>query len=72
MLWCGAAARPRQQLGTATMHALDHDALSIEPSAPNSAAWIDEGQKYAMIALSVKLADPVPLQEMTPNQCSQF
>jgi hypothetical protein len=54
------------------MHALDHDAPSIEPSAPNSAAWIDEGQKYAMIALSVKLADPVPLQEMTPNQCSQF
>jgi hypothetical protein len=49
------------------MQALDHDALTIGPSAPNSATWIDEGQKYAVIALSVKLDDPVPLREMTPN-----
>ena len=33
----------------------------------NSASWIDDGEKYAVIALSVKLGDPVPLQEMTPH-----
>jgi hypothetical protein len=33
----------------------------------NSASWIDDGQKYAVIALGVKLDDPVPLQEMTPH-----
>jgi hypothetical protein len=49
------------------MQALEHDAMTIEPSRRNSASWIDEGQKYAVIALNVKLDDPVPLQEMTPN-----
>jgi hypothetical protein len=33
----------------------------------DSASWIDDGEKYAAMALSVKLADAVPLQEMTPN-----
>lgn len=49
------------------MQALEHDAMTIGPSRRNSASWIDEGQKYAVIALSVKLDGPVPLQEMTPN-----
>src|ERR1700733_6811777 len=49
------------------MQALEHDAKTIGPSRRNSASWINEGQKYAVIALSVKLDDPVPLQEMTPN-----
>jgi hypothetical protein len=33
----------------------------------NAASWIDDSQKYALIALSVKLDDPVLLQEMTPH-----
>jgi hypothetical protein len=41
--------------------------MIIEPSRRNSASWIDDGQKYAVIALSVKLDDPVPLHEVTPN-----
>ncbi len=49
------------------MQALEHDAMTIEPSRRNSASWLDDGQKYAVIALSVKLDDPVPLKEMTPN-----
>ena len=49
------------------MQVLEHDAMTIKPSRRNSASWIDEGQKYAVIALSVKLDDPVPLREMTPN-----
>jgi hypothetical protein len=43
------------------MQALERDAMTIGPSRRNSASWIDEGQKYAVIALSVKLDDPVPL-----------
>lgn len=49
------------------MQALAHDAMTIDTNRRNSASWIDDGQKYAVIALSVKLDDPVPLQEMTPN-----
>jgi hypothetical protein len=45
------------------VRALSHDAITIE-AAPS---WIDDGQKYAVIALSVKLDDKVPLQEMTPH-----
>ena len=44
-----------------------HDAVTIEAAKHNTASWIDDGQKYAVIALSVKLDDPVPLQEMTPH-----
>jgi hypothetical protein len=34
------------------MPTLAHDAITIE--AHNAASWIDDGQKYAVIALSVK------------------
>ena len=43
------------------------DATRTEPAKHRAASWIDDGQKYAVIALSVKLDDPVPLQEITPN-----
>jgi len=49
------------------MPTLAHDAITIEAAKHNAASWIDDGQKYAVIALSVKLDDPVPLQEMTPH-----
>jgi len=32
-----------------------------------AASWIGDEEKYALIALSVTLHDPVPLQEMTPQ-----
>lgn len=41
--------------------------MTIKATKHNAASWIDDGQKYAVIALSVKLDDPVPLQEMTPH-----
>jgi len=40
---------------------------AVEKGGLNSAFWIDDGDKYAVIALAVKLDDPVPLQEMTPH-----
>lgn len=40
---------------------------TVEPGLRDSASWIDDGEKYAVLALSVKLDDPVPLQEMTPH-----
>ena len=49
------------------MPTLSHDAITIEAAKHNTASWIDDGQKSAVIALSVKLDDPVPLQEMTPH-----
>lgn len=33
----------------------------------NSASWIEDREKYAVVALSVKLDDPVPFQVMAPN-----
>jgi hypothetical protein len=48
------------------MPTLAHDATTIEANH-NAASWIDDGQKYAVIVLSVKLDDPVPLQQMTPH-----
>jgi hypothetical protein len=33
----------------------------------NAASWVDDGEKYALIALSIKFDDPLPLQEMTPH-----
>jgi hypothetical protein len=39
--------------------------MTMEPGRPNSASWIVDGEKYAVIALSVKLDDAVPVQEMT-------
>jgi hypothetical protein len=41
--------------------------MTVEPGQRNSTSWIDDGEKYAVIGLSVKLDDPVPLQEMTPH-----
>jgi hypothetical protein len=40
---------------------------AVEKGGLNSAAWIDDGDKYAVIGLAVKLDDPVPLQPMTPH-----
>jgi len=42
-------------------------AMTTESGQRNSASWIDDGEKYAVIALAVKLDDPVPLQQMTPH-----
>jgi hypothetical protein len=39
----------------------------VKKDRRNSASWVSDGQKYAVIAVSVKLDDPVPLQEMTPH-----
>jgi hypothetical protein len=39
----------------------------VDAGKPNFASWIDDGEKYAVIALSVKLDDLVPLQQMTPH-----
>ena len=41
--------------------------MSVKPSVRSSASWIDDGDKYAVVALSVKLDDSVPLQEMAPH-----
>lgn len=49
------------------MRALEHDVMTTEAGQRDSASWINNGEKYAVIALSVKLDDPVPLQEMTPH-----
>ena len=50
------------------MQALEkHDVMTVEPGQRNSTSWIDDGEKYAVIGLSVKLDDPVQLQEMTPH-----
>lgn len=54
-------------LKVVVMQAFERHAVTIEPGRRNLASWIDDGQKYALIALSVKLDDPVPLQEMMPN-----
>jgi len=49
------------------MPMLEHAAMTRKPGQRNSLSWIDDGEKYAVIALSVKLDGPVPLQEMTPR-----
>jgi hypothetical protein len=41
--------------------------MTREPEQRNSAFWIDDGDKYAVIVLAVKLDDPVPLRHMTPH-----
>ena len=41
--------------------------MSVENIEHNSASWIADGDKYAVIALAVKLNDPVPFQQMTPH-----
>ena len=54
-----------RQIGNMTMLTIERDA--VEKGGRNSASWIDDGEKYAVIALAVKLDDPVPLQQMTPH-----
>jgi hypothetical protein len=49
------------------MLTIERDALGLEKGSGNSASWIEDGEKYAVIALAVKLDDPVPLQQMTPH-----
>jgi hypothetical protein len=40
------------------MPTLVHDPKTNDAAGHNTAFWIDDGQKYAVIALSVKLDDP--------------
>ena len=49
------------------MLTIERDAMGLEEGSGNSASWIDDGDKYAVIALAVKLDDLVPLQQMTPH-----
>jgi hypothetical protein len=41
--------------------------MTREPGQRNSTFWIDEGDKYAVIVLAVKLDHPVALQQMTSH-----
>jgi hypothetical protein len=41
--------------------------MTILPQQHNSPSWIDDGDKYAVIALKVKLDNAVSLEEMTPH-----
>jgi hypothetical protein len=49
------------------MPPLEHNAGTSEEPKRDTASWIDEGQKYAVIARSIKLDDAVPLREITPH-----
>jgi hypothetical protein len=49
------------------MLTVKRDTTSMENGGRNSASWIDDGDKYAVIVLAVKLDDAVPLQQMTPH-----
>jgi hypothetical protein len=49
------------------MPAIERDAMGSGEDRRNSASWIGDGEKYALIALAVSLDDTVPLQRMTPN-----
>jgi hypothetical protein len=44
--------------------------LMMQSAQRNSTSWIDDGDKYAVIALAVKLDEPVPLQQITPHHWS--
>jgi hypothetical protein len=46
---------------------LKRDTMSRENSERNSTSWIDDGEKYAVIALGVSLGGAVPFQQMTPH-----
>lgn len=35
-------------------------------SSPEAASWIDEGEKYALVGLEVKLEEDIPLTRLTP------
>jgi hypothetical protein len=50
-----------------SMQTIERDAMGLENGSGNSALWIDDGEKYAVLALAVKLDDPVPLQQLTPH-----
>jgi hypothetical protein len=60
-----AADDRRREIGNMTMLTIERDA--VEKGGRNSASWINDGDKYAVIALAVKLDDLVPLQQMTPH-----
>ncbi|MEA2906283.1 MAG: hypothetical protein QOI12_3670 [Alphaproteobacteria bacterium] len=49
------------------MLTIERDAMDLEKGSRNSASWIDSGEKYAVIGLSVSLDDAVPFQRMTPH-----
>lgn len=57
----------RWQIGGTAILTIEREAMNLEKGGRNSASWIDDGEKYAVIALSVSLNDPISLQEMTPN-----
>src|SRR5689334_18272797 len=48
------------------MSILAHGAI-VGAANHKAASWIADGEKYAVVAMSVKLDDPLPLQEMTPH-----
>jgi hypothetical protein len=41
------------------------NATAADPAGGNGASWVDDGEKYALLALNMKFDDPLPLQEMT-------
>jgi hypothetical protein len=43
------------------------NATAADPAGGNGASWVDDGEKYALLALNMKFDDPLPLQEMTPH-----
>jgi hypothetical protein len=41
--------------------------MTIEAEQRLDASWIDDGDKYAVVALDVELDHPVPIQQMTQH-----
>jgi hypothetical protein len=41
--------------------------MNTETGGSNSAQWIDDGEKYALVRLSVKIEEPVPFQMLVPG-----
>lgn len=46
---------------------VERDATSKENGGRNSASWIDAGDKYALVGLSVKIEEAIPLQKLAPR-----
>lgn len=38
-------------------------------TAPASTRWIDDGEKYGLVVLSVKVEGDIPPGSITPNLC---
>jgi hypothetical protein len=49
------------------MLTVERDAMGAEKGWRNLTSWIDDGDKYAVIALAVSLDGAVPFQQMTPH-----